>query len=333
MISYLTALGLVISCANHDPQEILIDPIVKRISDTSLYADNVDWSAVNARYQELTQDKHTLSDLSQGLQYLLNATGDRHGAFRSADDFSIVAAYSGPADDSDHRDPDFVNRIINDVSARFSHRALHSDVGYLRVVGIGPHRSIKENADEIRAGLDALASRGINRWIVDLRFNGGGNMNPMIAGLAPLLGDGYIGGSVDANGEAVRRYVIENGQFFDSGNLVSEMPNQPVIDRNQKVAVLLSRYTISSGELVAVAFKGRQNTVFIGEPSAGYTTATGYDQVRDDLFMMISQSVFVDRNGKTYDNRVGVDIPMNFEPTDTLSDDTQIQTAIRWLLN
>ncbi|MFK7957310.1 MAG: S41 family peptidase [Lysobacterales bacterium] len=325
--------GLMTACANTRPPTESMDPIVAQARDTSLYANSVDWTVVSARYQELTKGKTSPVDLRPGLEFLINALGDRHGAFRSAEDFSIVAAYSGPPNENDHRDADFVDRVINDISAQFSYRQVGSALGYLRVVGIGPGRSVKENADQIRAGLLALANRGIKKWIVDLRFNGGGNMNPMIAGLAPLIGDGPIGGLQNAQGERVRHYTIRDGQFFDSGNLVSEMPNQPLIDESQKVAVLVSRYTISSGELVAVAFKGRENTLFIGEPSAGYTTATGYDQVRDDLFMMISQSVFVDRNGTPYEHRVGIDIPMIFEPTDSLDDDKQISEAVRWLSN
>ena len=156
-------------------------------------------------------------------------------------------------------------------------------------------------------------------------------MNPMIAGLAPLLGEGFIGGSLDANDAMVQEYQITEGQFFDTGRLVCEMENEPKIKPEEKVAILVSKYTISSGELVAVAFKGRENTLFIGEASAGYTTGNGYNQVREDLFMMISQSIYMDRDKNKYEGKVPVDVPMEFHPTEQKLEDPHIIKAIEWL--
>ncbi|MFT6809253.1 MAG: carboxyl-terminal processing protease, partial [Saprospiraceae bacterium] len=56
---------------------------------------------------------------------------------------------------------------------------------------------VKKNTIKIRNGIIDLHGRGAKKWILDLRYNRGGDINPMIAGLAPLIGDGNIGGSVD----------------------------------------------------------------------------------------------------------------------------------------
>jgi carboxyl-terminal processing protease len=167
--------------------------------------------------------------------------------------------------------------------------------------------------------------------VLDLRFNGGGNINPMISGLAPLIGDGFIGGSVDAHDELSHVYRIDNGQFYDSGRLSCEMDNLPKIASSDKVVVLLSRYTISSVEMLAIAFKGRSNTHFIGEPSAGYTTGNGYDQVTDDLFMVISQSVFANRDKTIYKDKVSVDEEIEFQHQLELDGDKQMERALNWL--
>jgi carboxyl-terminal processing protease len=156
-------------------------------------------------------------------------------------------------------------------------------------------------------------------------------MNPMIAGLAPLIGDGFIGGSVDNKNELVREYRIEQGQFFDTGNQVAEMDHLPAIEPDEKVAILLSRYTISSGELLAVVFKGKENTRFIGEATAGYTTGNGWEQVTDELIMNISEGVFVDRNKVRYDTKVGVDETIEFQHLVEMEEDRQITRAMAWL--
>ncbi len=100
---------------------------------------------------------------------------------------------------------------------------------------------------------------------------------------------------------------------------------------NEKVAVLLSRYTISSGEMLAITFKGRPNTTFIGEETAGYTTGNGYDVVSDELALVISQDIFIDRNKQRYDKNVGVDFAIAFQHDTSMEDDKQINKAITWL--
>ena len=141
-----------------------------------------------------------------------------------------------------------------------------------------------------------------------------------------------IGGSVDSKNNIHHEFQIKEGQFFDNGRLVMEMDKKPIVNTNEKVVVLLSRYTISSGELVAVAFKGRKNTRFIGEKTAGYTTGNGWEPVTDDLIMCISESVFIDRNKKSYNHKVAVDESVEFEHTTDLANDQQILKAKEWLL-
>lgn len=307
-----------------------LHPIVQRAKETSLYSKGLQWESINTSFVQLIGNGTTVDELKPGLQYLINSLGDKHGGFRSANDHSLLVWYKEKSE-TDNRRSDFVNTVINDMSKRFSCKKLANDVGYIKVVAIGGQRTVEEEANFIRDGLKELADQGVKSWIVDLRFNGGGNMNPMISGLAPLIGEGFIGGSIDADGNMVYNYQIKDGQFFDNERLSCEMDNIPSIDPTTKVVVLLSRYTISSGELVAVAFKGRPNTRFIGEPSAGYTTGNGFDQVTDDLFMVISQAVYVDRHKNVYNSRVGVDEEIEFQHQTDLKSDPHLKQAMEWL--
>ncbi len=309
-----------------------LHPIVQHAKETSYYSKGLDWKSINSEFVKLVGKGNTVAELKPGLQYLVNSLGDKHGGFRSAKDQSLVVSYGGDLA-PDNRRSKFVNTVINDITGRFSFKKLDNDVGYLKVVGIGSKYPVEEDANLIRDGLKTLADQDVKKWIVDLRFNGGGNVNPMIAGLAPLIGEGFIGGSVDAQHNLIYRYHIRDGQFFNNERLVCQMDDLPHIDTTAKVAVLLSRYTISSGEMLAVAFKGRPNTKFIGEASAGYTTGNGYDQVTDDLFMVISQAVYVDRNRKVYNANVDVDEQIEFQHQLELEGDIQVNRAIEWLEN
>jgi len=306
-------------------------PIVLKAKETSLYSEMVDWPEVNSKFIALTKGKEGIDGLKEGLQYLINSLGDKHGSFRSAKDYSIIVSYTGEVKEKRNTDSNFHNTVINDVSSKFSYQLLENGVGYLRVVGIGPG-NVKEQADFIRAGLIDLRENGADKWIVDLRYNGGGNMEPMISGLAPLIGEGFIGGAINNRNE-IREYHILDTELTNYGRLVCEMDNTPNIDASEKVAVLVSRYTASSGEMVAVAFKGRQNTRFIGEATAGLTTGNGYDVINEELALVISQDVFIDRNKNKYEDKVGVDENIEFQHNLTIENDEQISAALAWLNN
>jgi len=317
------------NCKSQSDQIQEVDPILERVKETSLYSDDVNWDEIEKKYSELKKGKSSIEELKPSLEYLLNSIGDKHAVIRSPKDFSIIAYYTGPTP-SDHRDPTIVNEVINDINAEFSYQLLPNKIGYLRVVGIAP-QNISENAQKIRNGIIDLYEKGVQEWILDLRYNGGGDMNPMIAGLAPIIGQGYIGGSIDKEGEAQRTYEIRQNEFYDNDNLVDSTGHLPVNLEKNKVAVLLSRYTISSGEMTAITFKGRDNTIFIGEPTAGYTTGNGWDHVSEDILLTISQSVFIDRNQNVYQDKVGVDVELEFQTGITLEEDSHILKAIEWL--
>ncbi len=227
-----------------------------KVKETSLYSDQVNWREVNSEFIKLVKGKENTDGLKKGLQYLINSLGDKHGSFRSAKDHSIIVSYNGEIKGINNRNSEFVNTVINDISAKFSYKILEDGIGYLKIVGIGPG-DVKEQADFIREGLKDLKAKGVDKWIVDLRFNGGGNMEPMISGLAPLIGEGFVAGAINKDNE-IRDFTIENGQFFNYGRLVCKMDSLPEIKTNEKVAVLLSRYTIVR-RISSFAFKGRKN--------------------------------------------------------------------------
>ena len=308
--------------------------IVRKAQETSLYTKNVDWKKVDARFIEISKGRKDTKSLIPALQYLINELGDKHATIRSTKDYQILASYTGPNKSKDNRKPDYVNNVINDTEAKFGcQEYAFSDgtYGHLNIVAIGGNASVDEEVEIMQNCIRQLKSTGTNKWIVDLRNNGGGNMNPMLAGMAPLFKDGFIGGSMDANAHLVHKYEIKDGNFYDTDRLVYKTKNRIMNCFTDPVAVLTSKYTTSSGELVAVAFKGRPNTIFIGETTAGYTTGNGYDIITEELAMCISQSYFTDRNLVKYKSTVDVDIEIPFiEGTNNMAD-KQFNKARTWL--
>lgn len=96
------------------------------------------------------------------------------------------------------------------------------------------------------------------------------------------------------------------------------------------VAVLIDRDTGSSGEGIAVAFRGRPDTRFFGETTYGVATSTFPFALGDGAQIYLVTAVMVDRNGKEY--------PFGIEPDqEILSDfsisshDPAIRGASEWL--
>ena len=156
-------------------------------------------------------------------------------------------------------------------------------------------------------------------------------MFPMLEGIAPILGDGIIGGASHYDGKSQSVWKIKDADFYYDDNLAADLPNDCSYKSAPKVAVLTSRYTTSSGEAIAVAFKGRPKTRFFGEKTSGFTTVTDYKPLNKDSAMSISVGYFTDRNGTIYKEYVDADEEVEFNFSEDLSKDAAVSRAMKWL--
>jgi carboxyl-terminal processing protease len=115
---------------------------------------------------------------------------------------------------------------------------------------------------------DGLAASGACGVVVDLRGNGGGDLGPMLAGLAPLLPEGVLGSFVI--GDTVTDLRLDGGRFTGGGTPTSTDSGATAL--RVPVAVLTDGGTGSSGEQVVLAFRGLDAVRTFGEPTAGYAS-------------------------------------------------------------
>jgi C-terminal processing protease CtpA/Prc len=156
------------------------------------------------------------------------------------------------------------------------------------------------------AGRAALAGIEAERWIVDLRGNGGGSMWPVLAVVAPLLrGDGELGAFVDRDGGRIP-WTLRAG-------LVSSGPTPRAQGeagrREGAVSVLTDGHTASAGEAVTVAFRGLPDVRSYGSPTLGFSTGTETAALPDGLVLTVATSRFADRTGTVYGSRIAPDVP------------------------
>lgn len=209
-------------------------------------------------------------------------------------------------------------------------------IGYIRLPGISAGGSLAQQqaaAVVVRDSVARLFGQRVKAWILDLRLNDGGAMAPMLAGIAPLLGEGHLGGFVDHTGQAQEQWWLKQGNFYLDTLAVTALPAPAHhVPANRPIAVLLSGLTASSGEIVAISLKGRPATRFFGEPTYGATTANTSYPIQGTSYLTIAGSVDADRTGQVY--------PVRVQPEELiaggdnfldLSQDAKVQAALRWL--
>jgi carboxyl-terminal processing protease len=302
--------------------------VLAHAESASLYRSRVEWSATRAEVQRLADTAQTIPSLVPALRYLLRSMGDEHA--RVFHGGRPIAYYFGPHKPHLARfDAELSDQIQSASAFPFRAALVGPGVGYVRIVGL-PMGDNTAMAKQIEDAVCGLRTKGARRWIVDLRYNGGGNLNPMAEGIAAILGDGPAGGRTGPTPRDSGTWAIERGDFVNEGYSV-RLRNGCSMPAGSKVAVLTSLYTASSGEALAVMFKGRPNTRFFGSKTLGMITVTDWSQIDDSTAMTISVGYYRDRVGRVYDQYVDVDEEVAFLPVAVPGADAGVKRALAWL--
>lgn len=231
-------------------------------------------------------------------------------------------------------------QVERETAGRPASRMLAGRIAYVRVPSMAASTSeeVRVLAESLFSHVRSLAAQQPRGWIVDLRLNGGGNLYPMLVGLASLLGDGVVGGTADADGAIVQRWVLRAGALFwrdATGEREFASLGRPLRESEARkpVAVLLGLLTRSSGQALALAFRGRPRTVLVGEPTArGYTTVTAPVEAGTGLALTLAVGFMTDRRDSVCDSVVLPEVPV--EGPDQWEDpaqDPKVQAALGWL--
>ena len=170
------------------------------------------------------------------------------------------------------------------------------------------------------------------RWIVDIRGNTGGNMWPMLAGVGPVLGEDTLGFFVDPD-SLVDAWFYQSGQSgLDDFVIVDVETPYELRYPSPWVAILTDSLTASSGEAVAVAFRGRPRARSFGEGTWGVSTANAAFPLSDGAVIFLTVSTMADRLGSIYGGEL---IPDEFilggAKTGDPASDEVLAAALEWL--
>ncbi|MFI5982560.1 S41 family peptidase [Streptomyces sp. NPDC051555] len=218
-------------------------------------------------------------------------------------------------------------RVRRDAHARAG------SVGYFALPAVvGSLETLDRYVRQGRAAVeDAERGGAACGWIVDLRQNSGGNMWPMFAVAAPLLGEGRVGSFVFPDGSSTPWYV-KNRRPGLNGEESPWGPADPLGTPDAAVAVLTDGGTASAAEAVLIAFKGRPNTLAFGTASYGVPTGNDGFPLSDGAVINLTTALDADRSGRTYDRAVPPDreVP-TFRPDIGTDRDEPVRAASEWL--
>jgi carboxyl-terminal processing protease len=315
---------------SQDSINVFYDKLLIMLKSDYLYKKEIDWKAVrNETNQNLTKYGDFKSSLKE-TEVLFGKIKATHCKIIYKDKVYGVTLKASIDNLSEQW------KVKYATKPGFEVKVLDGKLGYIVMPGIksldfGPeniHNIAQPMYDQIA---DIKTKNKLDGWIIDLRFNTGGNSTPMLLALYDFLGDNDIWGTVDLNKKQKSKVKLEKGQYLGNSKKSFYInPTGELLDK-AKVAVITGQLTASSGEVTALAFKGRPNTIFIGETTFGMTTSNIDVALPFGSMLILSIAYDSDRNGNYYE-RIVPDIAVSKQDNfNDLLADKNIQEAISFI--
>jgi hypothetical protein len=298
---------------NNEPENISVENFLNEVVDImerhSINRNTIDWDDFRSQILNSGMAAQSINQTDDALQLALELLGDNHSFIRRQNGRVVSGA------------------PINCQQSNAPAPNLPDNIGYVRVSSFSGSNNAASIAfaEEIQAQIRARDHQDIEGWIVDLRGNTGGNMWPMLAGIGPVLGEGLAGHFIDPDGVEEPWSYSNGAARLNQNNIVSAPDPYELIHPNPKIAVLLDRAVISSGEAIAIAFKGRANTMHFGTPSCGLSTANTSFSLPDGSSLFLTTAYMADREKNLFGGPVTPDV--------SASGNNIIAAAVDYILN
>jgi C-terminal processing protease CtpA/Prc len=294
-----------------------LDNLIELMRTNSINRLTIDWPAFRNEVFREAGASQTIAELNRAIRLAITMLRDGHSSYRSATGTTIFVARRSCA------------------AAPPVPLTTPSNIATVRVTSFGgAGAAATAFANQIQEAIAAADRDDLIGWIVDLRSNGGGNMWPMIAGVGPLLGGNPVGWFVRPTGTR-EPWAYEGGaSLYNNGPPLARISGTGYVPRDPAapVAVLTGSRTMSAGEAVAVAFRGRPNTRSFGAPTGGMSTANESFELGDGGRLVITTSVYADRTGRRYGKAIAPDVTLTAGLREALSPNDAIASAARsWI--
>lgn len=306
------------NCPLPDSIQAFMAESLDLVSERSLFKDNFTREDLLKQWTALSSCSPNTEVAAEGLSLLLQSI-DHHSFYLPA---ANVRAWANTSS----------SETSKQMQITYSKgHLLDDDYAYIWMPWFVSSDSLSQTkfADQLHNLIDSLDHPGIKGWVLDLRENGGGNCWPMLAGIGPLLGEGICGYFKKETEMVPWIYKdgkgIEKEKVYTSTSRKAYVPHTP----NPKVAVLFSKKTGSSGEIVALAFTGKSQYRSFGSQSGGYCTGNENYELINGGMLFLTESVFADRHGKAFPDFLLPDVEVLDDPE--TEEDEVVEAALGWL--
>ena len=245
--------------------------------------------------------------------------------------YSAVAAMQGKADTYANftvaRGENYSERIEMSVKRGFiinqsvTHHMYNdgtNSIGIIRILMFA-----ENTPGQFKAAVEGLLEQGVQKFVFDVRYNSGGDLNSIVEILDYLLPAGPVIRITDIEGNVETKNSVDG-------------------ELNAKMAVLINGSTASAAELFAAALRDYQKAELIGEQSFGKGSMQTIMRLEDNSALRVTYRMYsppysdnYDGIGITPDHEVYMDPAVADINIYKLTDeqDTQLQAAIKILNN
>lgn len=285
-VSVLLIVLLILGC---NPQKKYIMHALNIMQEHSINSKSVNWEKVEQSALSQAKDAKSNEDLHKIVREIILLLRDNHSFLITKQGYEAIQNNEKPI-------PTIPSELID------------NNIAYIKIPRfVGTPKMTDSFANEIQNTIKDLDSINPKGWIVDLSANTGGNMWPMLLGLGPLLNDGICGYFVD-NKSKYMTWKYEEGKVYIDTIVLLQKENPYILKRKKpKIAVLIGKQTVSSGEAVAISFIGKENTMVLGVNSGGLTTGNAPFELKDGASLLLTTAIFADRNKKLYGESIKPD--------------------------
>ncbi|MBB2486875.1 S41 family peptidase [Mitsuaria sp. WAJ17] len=281
--------------------EQALDEAVQLLRDEALLTPARDWEALRRAAHQRLARAPSMSQLDEELASLVQALGDPHTSYQPPEQARRLMSAKGAAANAGPRPEPVPIRVAQE--GRWP-------VLILDAFGALDTERSRAAALAIRAATVAAMARSPCGLMLDLRKNQGGNMYPMLMGVAPLLEPSPQQALL---GFRSRRGPDQPVTLEDVSALLGQRwPHEQGLDYRPytgRVAVLIGPMTASSGEMVAVAAQGRSRWRSFGKATAGYTTGNIVAPLSNGGLLALTTSRVLTRSGVPIQGSLQPDVP------------------------
>jgi hypothetical protein len=282
-----------------------IDEVITILQNNSINKNKINWEDFRNDVYRHAKGSKTIENTYPSITYAITKLEDNHSYFAA----NIVSQ-----DTSDLAPlPILLDEIVPE------------NIGYIRLgFCMGNDNQKQKYIDTVLYKIVKQNKVNLKGWIVDLRGNFGGDMVPMLVAVSPILGEGVLGYFYYPD-SSFYTWNYKNGYLYDENGIWWEQSTNTyhLKSPNPPVAILTDSITASSGEAVAIAFKGRSKTKSFGKPTFGVSTSNRVHTLSDGSRINLTVSVFADRNKTKYGNSVYPDVKCD--------EDKILEESINWI--